>query len=142
MQEINIRRAEPVDAATISALLCEFNGEALAAEVLAQRMAAARGTETVFLAELGVQPVGLIVLRIVPALPDLQDWAEITELYVAKGSRRRGAGRALVETALDYAHRRGCDEVHLLVDPKNETALAFYQALGFCQDSWEMRRRL
>lgn len=142
MQEPNVRRAEPVDAAAISVLLREFNGEALAAEILAQRMAATCGIETVFLADPGAESVGLLVLRIVPALPDPQDWAEITELYVAKGSRRRGAGRALVETALDHAHRRGCDEVHLPVDPKNETALTFYQALGFCQDSWEMRRRL
>ncbi|MFN2290939.1 MAG: hypothetical protein ACK2UC_07110 [Anaerolineae bacterium] len=32
--------------------------------------------------------------------------------------------------------------LHLLVDPENEAALAFYEALGFCRDSWEMRRAL
>jgi hypothetical protein len=51
MQELSVRRAEPPDGATISALLFEFNGEALSSEVLAQRMAAARGLETVFLAK-------------------------------------------------------------------------------------------
>lgn len=142
MQAASVRRAGPADAAIISALLLEFNGEALAPEVLGQRMAAAGATETVFLAEQATKAVGLLVLRMVSTLSELWDWTEITELYVSEGARRQGVGRALVETALDSARRRGCTEVHLLVDPENAPALAFYQALGFWQDSWEMRRKI
>lgn len=140
MQALSVRRAEAADAAAISALLLEFNGEALDPEALSERMAAAGNLEIVFLAEVEAAPVGLLALRTVPLLSDPQDWAEITEMYVAEEARRRGVGRALVATALDHARRRGCTGVHLLVNPKNEPALAFYQALGFWQDSWEMRR--
>lgn len=135
MQEVGVRRAGAVDAAAISALLLEFNGEALASEVLGQRMAAAEGSETVFLAEQATKPVGLLMLRIVPTLSGPQDWTEITEMYVSEAARRQGVGRALVETALDYARGQGCTEVHLLVDPGNKPTLAFYRALGFWQDS-------
>lgn len=148
MEEVSVRiagawdAAARRDAAVISALLFEFNGEALDAEALARRLQEVAGLETVFLVEGKQEPLGLLVLRTVPTLSGPGDWAEITELYVREGARRRGAGRALVEAALDYARRRGCTEVHLLVDPENEPALAFYGALGFCRDSWEMRRYL
>ncbi|MEJ2211059.1 MAG: GNAT family N-acetyltransferase [Anaerolineae bacterium] len=130
------------DAAAISALLFEFNGEGLDAEALARRLVEVRGLETVFLAERGREAVGLLVLRTVPTLSDAEDWAEITELYVRREARRQGVGRALMQAAIEYARRQGCAEIHLLVDPENESALAFYRATGFCQDSWEMRRRL
>ena len=47
-----------------------------------------------------------------------------------------------MEAALAYARDRGSREVHLLVDPENAAALAFYEALGFRRDSWEMCYRL
>ncbi len=142
MQGVSVRRAGPADAASISALLLEFNGEALPPEILGQRMVAVGGSETVFLAEQATKAVGLLVLRIVPTFSEPRDWTEITEMYVSEGARRQGVGRTLVEIALDYAQGLGCTEVHLLVDPANKPALAFYRALGFWQDSWEMRRRL
>ena len=137
-----VRAAVPEDAAAISALLYDFNGEALQPEALSRRMAEAEGLETAFLAELAGEPAGLLVLCIVPTLSDAEDRAEITELYVRPSARRKGIGRCLVETALRYAQQRGSREIHLLVDPENEIALAFYQALGFRRDSWEMRRAL
>lgn len=130
------------DAGAISAMLFEFNGEGLDAGALARRLVEVRGLETVFLAEQGNEALGLLVLRTVPTLSDPQDWAEITELYVRPAAQCRGVGRALMAAALEYARHRGCTEVHLLVDPENEPALAFYRALGFCQDSWEMRRQI
>jgi len=130
------------DAGAISALLFEFNREGLEAEALARRLVEVRGLETVFLAERSHEPLGVLVLRTVPTLSEPEDWAEITELYVRPAARRQGIGRALMGAALEYARRRGCTEIHLLVDPENEPALAFYRATGFHQDSWEMRRRL
>jgi ribosomal protein S18 acetylase RimI-like enzyme len=137
-----VRVARCADAPAISGLLYEFNGEALSSKELARRMEQVEGLETVFLGELGGLPVGLLVLRTVPTLSGPEDWAEVTELYVRPASRRRGVGRALVGAATQFARRRGCSEVHLLVDPENMAALSFYQALGFQRDSWEMRQRL
>jgi ribosomal protein S18 acetylase RimI-like enzyme len=137
-----VRLAAPAEAAAISALLFEFNGEGLPPAVLAERLAAACGLETVFLAEWAGSAAGLAVLRTGPTISGPDDWAELSELYVRPGSRRRGLGRALVEAALDYARQRGCREVHLLVDPENAAALALYESLGFRRDSWDMCRRL
>ena len=142
LEELSVRIAGAADAEAISALLFAFNGEALDTVALARRLVEVGETETVFLAGREAEPAGLLVLRTVPTLSGPEDWAEITEMYVREGARRRGVGRTLVEAALDYARRRGCTEVHLLVDPENQPALAFYRALGFCHDSWEMRQRL
>lgn len=137
-----VRVALPEDAPAISALVCEFNGEVLQPEQLSRRMAEAEGIETAFLAELAGELAGLLVLRIVPALSGPEDLAEITELCVRPLARRRGIGSTLVKAAFRYARRRGSREIHLLVDPENEAALAFYEALGFRRDSWQMRRAL
>jgi ribosomal protein S18 acetylase RimI-like enzyme len=122
--------------------LYEFNGEALAPEELAHRMEQAQGLETAFLGELGGELAGILVLRIVPTLSGPEDWAEITELYVQPSCRRRGVGTALVGAAVEAARDLGCSELHLLVDPENTSALSFYEASGFCRDSWELRRSL
>jgi len=137
---LTVRAAGPADAPAVAELLVEFNGEGLPAEALARRMEEVRSLETAFLGEWDGEAAGLLVLRLVPTLSGAQDWAEITEMYVRPQFRRRGIGRALMEAALGCGRQRGCREFHLLVDPSNETALAFYARLGFQADSWEMRR--
>ena len=137
---LTVRAAGPADAPAVAGLLVEFNGEGLPAEALARRMAEVAGLETAFLGEWDGEAVGLLVLRLVPTLSGAQDWAEITEMYVRPQLRRQGIGRALMEAALDCGRQRGCREFHLLVDPANEGGQAFYTALGFQVDSWEMRR--
>ncbi len=137
-----VRFATTADTGAISDLLHQFNGTAPSPQELAMRMAQARGLETVFLCELDGELVGLLVLRTVPTLSDPQDWAEVTELYVRPASRRKGVGRALVRAAIQYARSLGSTQVHLLVDPDNTVALSFYRAVGFYQDSWEMRQEI
>jgi ribosomal protein S18 acetylase RimI-like enzyme len=136
------RLAITSDTGAISDLLHQFNGTAPSPQELAVRMAQARGLETVFLGELDGELVGLLILRTVPTLSDPQDWADVTELYVRPASRRKGVGRALVRAAIQYARSLGSTQVHLLVDPDNTVALSFYRAVGFYQDSWEMRQEI
>ena len=62
----------------VHTLLFEFNGEALQPGALARRMLQVAGLETLFLAEQGGVPAGLLVLRVVPTISDAEDWAEIT----------------------------------------------------------------
>jgi ribosomal protein S18 acetylase RimI-like enzyme len=142
LKEPGVRIADPDDAAVVSDLLYEFNGQALSPNALAERMKEVQTLEAVFLGEVGGEPAGLLILRIVPTLSAAEDWAEITEMYVRPVCRRTGVGRALVQAAVDYGRTHGCTEMHLLVDPANVSAQAFYQAAGFCRDSWEMRRDL
>jgi len=133
-----VRVAGLEDAGVVHDLLYEFNGEALPLDALARRMQQATDLETAFLAEREGRQAGLLVLRIVPTISDAQDWAEITELYVRPPFRRQGFGAALVRAAADYGRSRGCSELHLLVDPANQEAHAFYEASGFRRDSCGM----
>ncbi len=135
-----VRAAGPADAPAVAKLLVEFNGEGLPAEALARRMEEVQDLETAFLGEWSGEAAGLLVLRLTPTLSGVDDWAEITEMYVRPQFRRKGIGRALMEAALDCGRRRGCREFHLLVDSSNVAAQAFYTELGFQVDSWEMRR--
>jgi len=140
-QALIVRRAGLDDAGVVHTLLFEFNGEALLPGALARRMLQVTGLETLFLAEQGGVPAGLLVLRVVPTISDAQDWAEITELYVRPSFRRQGIGTALVCAAAEHSRERGCVELKLLVDPANSEAHAFYRASGFRRDSCGMRRR-
>ena len=55
----------------------------------------------------------------------------INHLAVASAYRRRGLGRALVETALDALSRQGITKVNLTVFAANAEGSAFWERLGF-----------
>ena len=57
--------------------------------------------------------------------------ALIEELVVDEDARRQGVGRALIQTALEWARAQGCSEVEVSTDQDNANAQAFYRRLGF-----------
>jgi ribosomal protein S18 acetylase RimI-like enzyme len=57
--------------------------------------------------------------------------AEITDVYVSPAVRRRGAGRALVRAATEWASARGAERVEVQVSPHNPEAQAFRRAHGY-----------
>ena len=142
MAALEVRAASPEDARAISELLLEFNGEALEPQDLARRMAEAGEFEIALLGLWQNRVAGILVLRVVPTLSGAADWAEITELYVRPAARRHGLGSSLLRAALERARGHGCGEVHLLVDPDNAGAIAFYESAGFARDSFDMVRQL
>jgi RimJ/RimL family protein N-acetyltransferase len=54
-------------------------------------------------------------------------------VMVADGYRRRGIGRALMESAEAWARSVGVRKIELHVFPHNEAALALYERLGYRQ---------
>jgi ribosomal protein S18 acetylase RimI-like enzyme len=52
------------------------------------------------------------------------------ELAVGEGFRRRGIGRALIESLTDLAHERGCYGMFVFADDHNPAANATYGAAG------------
>ena len=60
--------------------------------------------------------------------------AEIVAIYVLCEHWRKGAGRALCDSALSEARRRGYEVVTLWVLASNSGARRFYEALGFSLD--------
>jgi ribosomal-protein-alanine N-acetyltransferase len=59
------------------------------------------------------------------------DQAELGNVAVAPDQRGRGAGRRLVEAALERVRRRGARECFLEVRESNASAQALYRRLGF-----------
>lgn len=59
------------------------------------------------------------------------DEGELLTLAVADSHRRLGAGRALLQTAIDHARTAGAKCLFLEVDAGNVAALALYAQLGF-----------
>jgi ribosomal protein S18 acetylase RimI-like enzyme len=58
---------------------------------------------------------------------------------VAKGHRRQGIGRALLERAVDWARRVGVSKLELHVFPHNEPAIQLYEAFGFRREGYRER---
>jgi [ribosomal protein S18]-alanine N-acetyltransferase len=59
------------------------------------------------------------------------DEAEVLNLAVAPGSRRRGEGGALLNMAMEEFGMRGVSRVFLEVRESNETAIVFYEKHAF-----------
>jgi putative acetyltransferase len=57
--------------------------------------------------------------------------AWISKVFVAKGARRRGVGRALLEAAHSAAQRRGFREVGLRTRVIFREAIALYESAGY-----------
>jgi ribosomal protein S18 acetylase RimI-like enzyme len=86
--------------------------------------------------------VGLAMVRTVDDWPDaVSSVAEIAEFYVAPTHRRRGIGRAAVESLLAEHRRRGTALVEAAILRDNEGALAFWAGLGFVVQSLQTARR-
>ena len=68
--------------------------------------------------------------------------AEISDLYVVPGQRRRGLGKALVIAATRWATARGAERVEVNVSPHNPEAQAFWRAQGYGAHMNVLHRRL
>jgi ribosomal protein S18 acetylase RimI-like enzyme len=68
--------------------------------------------------------------------------AEIGELGVASGWRRRGVGRALALAACAWARSRGAERVLARVAARNAEGQAFWRALGYGDFLDVLERRL
>lgn len=57
--------------------------------------------------------------------------AILEDMIIAKGSRRSGYGKQLLQEAIRFAKQRECLRITLLTDFDNKTAIRFYQRSGF-----------
>jgi ribosomal protein S18 acetylase RimI-like enzyme len=87
---------------------------------------------------------GFCVARILkrPAIFAETERGEIEHLLVRESSRRRGVGRALAEAGLTWLGERGIRRAEVQVAVENDTARAFWRALGFELASEALELRL
>lgn len=93
-----------------------------------------RPDRTAFVAESSaIVGVVLVYVRELPRAPRLRPGrvAELEALVVSAHHRRRGFGRALVDTAVDWARAAGAQRTELGVYAFNDAALRFWQSVGF-----------
>ena len=75
---------------------------------------------------------GFLISRVVPDWPEEhRSVGEVIECYVAPRFRRRGVGRAAVETWLARQRADGVELVEASVLSLNTPALAFWERMGF-----------
>ncbi len=82
----------------------------------------------------GEAPVGYLVLAPPSNLPGAdprEDDLEVKRIYLLERYRGSGLGRRLMSEAIGEARRRGARRLLLGVYGRNETAIGFYERLGF-----------
>ena len=108
-----------------------FANEAMRSDAAwAQRILAATtsGKDCPLFACHGKQVCGLIWCKL---SADQPSQADLYQMWVTPEARGRGAGRALLEAAVDWARKKGCRELHLGVTAADSPALRLYQSHGF-----------
>lgn len=130
-----VRIATAADAPAVGRMLHEFNSEfgdfTPGADFLGRRLGKLIDEEEVhgFLA--GEGPDGFLTIRFFPAVVSESLDAYVEELYVAPPRRGQGLGRALLETAMEFARDRGARNIALNTGETDEAARGLYESLGF-----------
>ena len=141
-ESIEVRLAEVADGPELARLNQAFNGVVEPPEELAARLVDPRRVDYPLLALAGGRAVGFASLRLAPCVFYPEPYAELAELYVEPGWRRRGVGKALVSMAESLARQAGAAEIVLLTGPGNLGGQAFYRAMGYRLADLEMVKDL
>jgi GNAT superfamily N-acetyltransferase len=139
MTDALIRRAEHADLAAIVQLRREWTQEEHGDiadpdfdEHLAAWFARELSRRTMWLAEDGGRPVGMMNLAIYERMPRpgraLSRWGYLGNIFVLAAYRNRGIGSRLVSAALNYADENGF--VRVVLSP-TERSIPLYERAGF-----------
>jgi ribosomal protein S18 acetylase RimI-like enzyme len=139
---VRTRIASIQDAPALASMNAAFNDSLETSEQIAQRLADPHRVETPIIAELDDEIVGFAAVRLVPCVFYPAPHAELTELFVEPGYRRRGIGRALLLHAERLALDGGADELVLLTGFTNQAAQALYRSLGYEDLDLQMYKHL
>lgn len=134
-----VRVARPEEAFSVTqlvaSLLSELDGQPVDPSLIAvsAESVLALPTVTAFLAFVGEEPVGVLVLNECAAIYAGGVFGEISELYVNPEWRSAGVAKQLVLAAQTFAKERGWKRLEVGAPPQPEWArsLAFYRREGF-----------
>ncbi len=77
--------------------------------------------------------VGMVTVQLVVSTAEGARSGWIEDMVVSSAYRRRGLGKALLKSAVNWAHERGAARIQLLADSRNVPALIFYRKQEWLQ---------
>lgn len=131
--EWTIRPARLSDAAAVAVLLAELGAGAVDAAEARRRLA--RGHEQVHVAERDGEVGGLVATTVAHSIGHELPVLRVTALVTSAASRRSGAARRLMATAMDRAVAHRCSGVELTCGLARADAHHFYGSLGYAATS-------
>lgn len=84
--------------------------------------------------------IGMVSAQLVISSAQGTSSAWIEDMIVSKEHRANGIGRQLLMAVLEWAKEKGATRAQLLVDVDNESALGYYEHLGWEASHMTMRR--
>ena len=146
--EYRVRRTATSDLAAVRAVLAEnqvsrppqpeMPREASGREISMWDRMAATSDLTVYLAELGSEPIGTASMMLMPNITyDCRPSAFIEAVVVKYAHRRRGVATLLIQQALNDARTASCFKIQLLSHKRHsdDGAHRLYQSLGFTSEA-------
>lgn len=88
------------------------------------------------------QVIGFLSLAIDYQLHHANKVATVEELIVTTKSRSNGAGKLLIENAINYAKEKDCEVIELTSVFSRERAHNFYMKNGFNKGSYKFKKNL
>jgi len=84
------------------------------------------------------------VMKVAPGMPIFvpRRYAVVDSIVVKAGFQKRGIGRLLMERVQDWAIDKGASSIELNVYEFNETAISFYEGLGYRNLSRKMSKEV
>lgn len=129
---VHIRDATIADAGAVASLLMQLGypstGDEVAARLLRLRDF---GSAMIRVAEFGGQPVGVITCHVFPSIHAPTPIAWLTTLVVSQEFAGRGIGRALTDSAEDWARSCGASRIAVTSANHRDGAHAFYEHIGY-----------
>ncbi|HEY7256856.1 MAG TPA: GNAT family N-acetyltransferase [Solirubrobacterales bacterium] len=131
---LSVRPARPEDAENVARLLHDFNVEysepTPPVGTLADRARRLLATGEIRVLLAGDPPFGLAMVRFRPSIWTGGPDAYLEELYIAPARRGGGAGRALLEAAIDLARHEGAGHFDVVAAEQDTAAMGLYESFG------------
>ncbi|WP_330959471.1 GNAT family N-acetyltransferase [Photobacterium sp. 53610] len=129
--QLNIRPAQPSDGQGLSRLLVQLGYAVEPKRIERMIYVADSDLETIVIAEIEGQPVGLISVIYFDYFPTAERYARVTALVVDDDSRNQGIGSELLAYARQSAAEQGCTCLEVTSAESREVACQFYEDAGF-----------
>ncbi|MFO7961954.1 MAG: hypothetical protein R6U94_13510 [Nitriliruptoraceae bacterium] len=136
MDQLQVRKAEPADAAAIARLLGQL-GHSLPDDESAARLRwfSRSGADHLLVAVGGVEAVGLLALTVVPRITHDGPFGRITFLGVPEGEEQAWIERALLGEAERLSRRHQCTAMEVMATTAPDGEDDVYGSLGYHTDT-------